>query len=438
MKFKLRVVFALTWSLLLVRVLPADEKPVSVHDRLDAHKAEHEILLKDFIKEKKCQWNKSRDKLFEVQLLSGKLDIENELALPEGTGKAMAFFDGLVLRSETGIKSIEAVELLDDHGKRIKLDQLGSNETTLVFLLPQKLDRNSPLRLAVFAKEKTELSNVSIRSKSGVFKDFAKLKKWWLTFSKSSDLQLRFLEDTANMSLGELLTALGENSEASVRFIAPATLPTSGGNTISMWGILADRRISRIHDLLSALEPEVAETLARGNFDKQFNLFTDYFDENFYHSSVPVALLHAMDSSLFLCSEFCSPEEFQGLVDKWQLWHVETLGLTREGKPFTSASQLSPMLLGSLKASIFMREKGLTVEEAQAWLRDSLPDHLKPGSITTPRLRANWMMSWDSTPNRPIPLKAFPVFESEYQFIEDGAEEAVLEAFRLDDPKPDR
>ncbi len=101
-------------------------------------------------------------------------------------------------------------------------------------------------------------------------------------------------------------------------------------------------------------------------------------------------------------------------------------------------SRLNPMLLGSLKANIFMREKGLFVEEANDWLQAFLPERLKTSRGTTPTLHSNWMMSWDSTPNRPKPVKAFPVFQSSFQFIKDGAEEVVLEAFRLEDPPPNR
>ncbi len=294
----------------------ADEQPVSVHDRLDAHKDGHKFLFEDFIKKKKCLWNKSKDRLFEIRLLSGEFDIEQDIELPDGTNKAMQFFDRLVLRSESGFEGVESVELLDDKGKRKKLRRFGTNETSMVLWLPRKLDRSGPLFLVVSSHEKIELSEVAIRSKSGVLRDFEKLKEWWLTFPNSkTDLQLKFIEDTAKLGLDELFDALRHNSEASVRLLVPASLPSSGGEHISMFGILADRRVSRIHELLSALEPEVAETITKENFDSQFELFSGHFTTT---NSAPYPILHAMDTSLFLCSEFCSPEDFQGFVNKWQ------------------------------------------------------------------------------------------------------------------------
>jgi hypothetical protein len=398
-----------------------------VDDKIDSLRERHDFLIDEFVEGKKCEWNKDRSRLIEVQLVEGDLRFpKDDLKLPDRTSEILGFFDFLVVRSEFDLKKVKRVRILDDSGRSKPLKVFGFKEGTLVFQLPKKINPKSSLSIAVSCEEQIEISEIAVRSKRGLDKEFSALKKWWLTFPKDGFAKVKqaFLEVTAKMNLEELNEALGENSEALGRIIVPARLPPSG-EEISMWGILSDRRVAKIHEILSSMDGELAAEIAETSFDREFKTFREVWETA---AIVPYQNNHAIESQLFLCSEFCSSDKVNSILDDWNEWYSQH----KDANNYQFEVRAAPdaLLVASIQTKMLMKKNNFSLEEVNLWLDRAMPLEMRSGEKPTVTLR--WLMSSDSTPNRPDVIKQVPLFESHYQFMKRGSKQLLLDVLRAE------
>ncbi len=379
----------------------------------------HSFLHDEFIKGKKCVWNEDKTRLIEVTLARDvEISSEISLPLPSRTPEVFEFFDVLMFRSDSSLEDVKAVTLIDNKGDSISLNEFGFREGILMFWLPRNFDRESSVKLSVSSDEPIEFSDVGIRSKRGVDSDFKKMKEWWFTLPKSrfSDVAQAFLDETAKMTFEELNRSLNQNSEALLKIIVPARLPSTGPS-ICVWGILADRRVSKIHEILSTLDRDTAAKLAEANFNSEFEAFRATWETG---GIVPYRTNHAIESQLFLCSEFCSVEQVNGILNRWNDWY----GKHKDSMDFQFESRAKPdfLLVASLQMKMLMEKKHLSLREANRWLVEIMPDK---GSDQA-RLNSLALQTSDSTPNRPGVIKSIPLFDSHYQFMGPESKQYLL------------
>ena len=312
-------------SISMAQLQPAVKARTAVN-RMELRKERHGLLFDKFIDGKKCLWAKDKSKLVEVRLAKGGTLPKTDFQLPDKTADVLEYFDLLVVRPSADIREVGEVTILDAENRKIPLRKIDSKEGDIGFSLPRNRNLTGSLSISISCDSEIELSEIALRSKRGVIKDFDKLKKWWLTFppGRFSDLNQSFLQETAEMNLAELSDSLGKNSEALRMIITPARMPSSGRD-ISMWGIIADRRVSKIHEILSALPKETAAQIAKGNFDSEFGVFQEAWEAR---SLVPMQRNHGIESHLFLCSEFCSTGTFADILNKWIAWYEKHKGLS--------------------------------------------------------------------------------------------------------------
>ncbi len=401
-------------------------RQTEVKSRTEQRRESHSYLLKEFVLDKKCQWNKEKTQLIQVQLHAGDFVMPSDgYTLPKHTEKVIGLFDLLVLRPLDNIEDIKSVSLLSEGEKELPLKQFAAGSDYLAFYLPRNHPQ-SPLKISVSAEIEIKLSEIAIRSNRGVDTDFDKQLKRWRTFPKNrfQAVQEAFLLETAKMSFEELNESLNQNSQALRKIIVPARLPSSGPS-ISLRGILADRRVARIHELLSTLDKNAAGEIAKANFDREFAEFQDVWETGVL---VPYQTNHAIESQLFLCSEFCSPATVDGILEKWNKWH-EKEQVTKDYQ-FKTRAAPDFLLTASLQMKMLMRKKGLSLIEANRWVDAVFPEEFR--IVGQPKLNQRWLMASDSTPNRPEPIKSIPMFESGDSFIAPGVKQFFLEVLRAE------
>lgn len=89
--------------------------------------------------------------------------------------------------------------------------------------------------------------------------------------------------------------------------------------------VVADRRVSRLYEILSAQMPTVASRKSRDLFDAKlglyetayFGLLDDWVDGDDKITPVPILLIyHAVCGAFFLCSAFCNYNEIDECINQ--------------------------------------------------------------------------------------------------------------------------
>ena len=89
---------------------------------------------------------------------------------------------------------------------------------------------------------------------------------------------------------------------------------------IHLKGVLADRPVSKLYEVMGNLDSSVAAAFSADNFDRELGTFQEkWLNDPF----VPIRYNHAVDSHLFLCAAFCSSETVNAKIESWKKWHSE-------------------------------------------------------------------------------------------------------------------
>lgn len=385
-------------------------------------RADHEFLFKEFVGERDCTWSEDPKRLKEV-VVKKECTVENgeKLILDKGSQKISKFFRYLVFQG-SGLPEFDLKCESCRRQSDLKLHYKNENES--VFLLPRRLNPEMPFSLLVSAKAQVKFEKILFRSHRGVDTEFDDLMSYWLTFAKGKygKIQREFFLKTTERSFEELSTSMSENSQVFRELIAPAQM-TSGVEFVNMQGIFMDRRVSKLYEGLE-LFGDNAAAVAEQNFALEFASFCENLTS---HSVTPLRMRYAVESHLFLCSEFCTPTSVVEKIDLWQDWYERE----RKERGFQFKKHGGPdyLFTGNLYANLIMKKENLSIAQMNGRLREILtpviPSYRKP-----PQLKRFVLMASDWTTNRPIGLTEVPVLLPTGSISEEAVQNLVLLALR--------
>ena len=376
----------------------------------------HKVLFDQFVSQEKCKWTDGDSVLKEVVVFEGSSSIDGVevLKLPEKSNLVAGLFDRVVVRGEnlTELESVGFVvreEVLNMHlGSKLKEDEC----VLRMAVVSREFRETKESELQCASKSKLKITEVAFQSVSGIDKDyvtFRKRRRAKIPRGKGADLEFAAMAEIEGKNLEELAVALGENSEAFLRLVLMARM-SAGVDDITILSVLADRKVSRMHELLSELPPKKAAELSLANFEREFTSFKKFYENA---EMAPVNIPYALEANMFLCSEFCPSKEVVEAVDSWAEWHS---GLVKtKGSQFRIMAAPDPLLVSNLYMNMLMRERKMTMPQANIWLRESFSE-VVPYPSMIPQLKSRWLMASNWNPQQMDAIKAVPVFES-YDFL---------------------
>lgn len=409
---------------------------------LSSRATAHEVLM-DFRKkhsEKITMTPGDEDKVLEVIVSDSTAVTENngKVDLIEEVSDFVKLFDYLVIRG-TDLDKIKGAQLVFG-GRSWELRAVrGTDKAVLIRVLSKskEAEKESEVSVVLNSKGKFFVEHVALRSAAGIDSDVAKMKDHWKFFDVGQDLQRSFYDETLDQNYRSLSDSLNQNSEIFNAFLLPARMRAM--EQVNIAGILKDRRVSKMHEILSSLDPDVASELAAQGFGDGFADFVKVFSKS---DTGPFFSRHAVEAKLFLCSEFCKPQELIQSIDAWNQWYEEeALGRSVQ---FASAKP-DFLLLSNLQANSIAKARGFSNKEMNAWMAEHvLPVSGNEGLVlnaNNPRVPKEMtfhlgekpMMAFDSTPNQQDVSKWIPTIESSLPFFKDTKKQSrVLEVLRAE------
>lgn len=374
----------------------------------------HRFLFDAFIDSKKCKWSEDRSVLKEIVVFEGELSFEDvaEVELLGKSNKIAQLFDRVVIRGKD-CTELQSAGFVDGDCVRPMRPaaKLEDEQCSLRTALTSRAFINGKVaKIECTCKSTVTISEIAFHSTRGIAKDAETFKSSPSFPSKGFDLESAFLQKVKEMSFAELSDSLSENSESIVRLALVPRLG-SGSDNFNIRGILADRRVAKMHEQLSLLPPEAAAALSLASYETEFVSFKEFYNDK---NMAPVRILHALEANLFLCSEFCTPSTFVESVESWEEWHAEA-SIKKNNLQFAISAKPDPLLLANLYTNLIVKKRGLSTTQANIWLHENLSEFV-PRKLETPQLSDRWLMASDSTPNSMEVIRAVPTFDS-YSFI---------------------
>ncbi len=247
----------------------------------------------------------------------------------------LMLFDYLLIKGES-LETVSELKLDYKNGKR-KTKPLKRSSSEIWLKLPSAKLRNNKLKnpvLEITTEVECEISKISLVSKQGLFKEYVRQKKVWDEFPEDFFAEELFRTTVLDQNYESLSESLSENSEYFLAVLVPSRM-TAGTDMANLAGVVADRRVSKMHELLSQLDAPIAAALAESDYASQFDEYTSKHRDS---DIVPIRHRHALESKLFLCSEFCEASKVLQLVEQWSAWHKEA----SQGRNFQFRAQAGP------------------------------------------------------------------------------------------------
>ena len=374
------------------------------------HEAHSYLLSQSKLRPKKFRWSINDRLIYELSVLAEVVKVgagEQQIKLDDDTQRVVYLFDQLVIRGEN-VGEISEVELSigdfvqKELGGRREMKGDGVAFDLGMFQLPPK-DIREVVQLRITSQSPVTINGISLKSSRGISKDYSSVKKHWFEFTagRNSDLQRTFFLQVRSQDLAQLSSSLGQNSRIFNKLIRPQAMYAS--EDVNLNAILGDRRVSKLYELLKALDRDQAAKLAREMYVLQFAKFQEVLDR----SIVPHYSRHALESKLFLCSEFCTTDEVAEQMKSWKSWHEANLD--GRSNQFKYGAGPDFLFFANLKVNVVAKGRGYSIGQANTWLEGVIAPVTDPRSIPVAlELSEKWLLTSDSTPNRQDGLARVP------------------------------
>ncbi len=213
--------------------------------------------------------------------------------------------------------------------------------------------------------------------------------------NKKSPQQIRdeeFVRMAGERNFDELVESL-DHFDGDNYAIADATSLTSGLDpSVNLRAILADRRVARLHELLSQMAPEEASEKLHDEFKSKFEQFKGKWAEaiKFENGTILDSERHGLSALLFLVFEFCPESQFDEDCRSWLDWYYELQGANVN---FTRRACPQPLLVINLHALALIR-RGESIQQINARVAN-LCEEVECGPL--PELKMLPFYKWDDT-----------------------------------------
>ena len=201
-----------------------------------------------------------------------------------------------------------------------------------------------------------------------------------------------FVTTTGLRNFEQLVDSLDETSRPFGLIVYPAGLGSSGAvPSQRMRSILADRRISKLYELLGEMDPESASVAALSIFEKTFEKYRARWEVvlDKRNGLLVECQAYATSPALFLCWAFCTEEKFLARVDQWQTWYQDN---RIKGHQFYKHGGIPPQFLLNLYCNTLVRN-GESIEAVNVVLAKSCKEL---GFGKSPYLNEAAFPRWDS------------------------------------------
>lgn len=392
----------------------------------------HQFLFEKFVNSKKCTWSDDKSALKEVVVFEGDLSFEDvvEIELMQNSNKIARFFDRVIIKGKD-LTELESVGFVDKDCVRFMsvASKLKSEECTLnTALTSRAFIQGKVANVECGCRSAASISQIVFHSTKGIPKEYGSFKAQRGRYSeKATDLQSSFLEEVKKMSFAELSESLSGNSESVVRIVLMPRLGP-GGDNFNIRGVLADRRVAKMHEHLSQLPREVASELSLASYESEFVSFQDFYEDA---NIAPTRILHAMEANLFLCSEFCSPDTVVEAVENWKDWYDKELIRKKGDLQFSVFAKPDPLLVANLYTNLIIKKNGFSTAQGNIWLHETFSDLVQHKS-RVPQLNDRWFMASDWTPNQLEVIKAVPTYDSHTFIRREESQELVLNILKAE------
>ena len=274
------------------------------------------------------------------------------------------------------------------------------------------------------SKGKLTVKKISFYSINGVHSDFEEQLKTWSLFPRGKeDLNLAFYQKTMEYdNIEELVLSLNENSKLLGRVVVPSRM--SSVEHISIWGILADRRVAKLYEMLAELEPDQASEIAERNFDLELARY----DATAVGTDImPLMSRHALEAQIFLCSEFCKTGKVIELMDSWETWHAER----KDARSFQFKAGAGPEFLftANIYTNLISKHNNWSIEQTNQWLGEQFSAAI-PADEPLPSISENWLYASDWTPNKKDVIQFVPTFNATNPWFGRKRQEKALQILR--------
>ena len=415
--------------------LPSDlvlaQEPNGKSNRVLRQKA-FEFLFDEFISDKKCVWEEFGEQLREVVIYERKRQAtvlrspKQSLHLSDGSHLVAGFFDRIAIK---GARLNEIKNIRLKVGKKIFQAKAVMDGDKLTFKIPALPIPVYSVKSKMFliVEGGAEIDNISLVANQPLFNSYESYAKSTSVFVGSGDrsfeAQKAFIEKIKDMEFEELAKSLQDDSNEFSRIIAPAQM-TASIDIISVNGVLADRRISKMYEVLIRMESNEAEQLISQNFESELSKFIKDWQNS---KILPARQRYGIEALLYLSSEFSSSNAFLAQVDSWRAWYDKNKA--RKGFQFKKQGGPDFLLLANLYANVVIGQKNLSPLEANDWLSEKLGPAISETS-PTPKLETRWLPSSDWTPSRVDLLTDIPTFQSFRSMRNIRTQEQVLSILR--------
>ncbi len=402
---------------------------VNFEDRQIAHKR----LFDEYVKNKKCVFSQDKQSLFEVFIYDTptQLTKTGELKLPKGTREVSRNFNQLVVRGKS-LNGVNASLGVGQDGPSLQRIH-GTDENLAVFKLINvnrrisvngETDEDREFALQIRCDSRTLVEEVSLRFKGdGISKDFETQQQKFSGFDqdRAGMIHEDFFRSTVARSFDELANSLSEKSEAFNRIVLPESFG-AGIEDYAIKGVLADRRVAKLYEGLSRMDPKNAEQVARELF---VDAFESYIEGWRFVDVMPRRKIYGPQAHLFLCFEFCSADIAMEQIDKWDKWHAANLG-----KGIPDSSGLDKIYSMNLQINAIRKKNNWSIQEVNEFLATELGPSLKIGGNRPPMVEWSALRSSDWTPKQIEFLSLVPVFSYTSALRNPVRHEFILETLR--------
>lgn len=252
----------------------------------------------------------------------------------------------------------------------------------------------------------------------------------------------RFILETATRNFDELMASLTENSDFLIVVYTASNGPADLGPPVVVRSFLRDRRVSKLHALLTGMsKEEAAEKVASAYADEFAAYQATWAVANQTSSSIFTEPKYGLSAKLFLCSEFCDETKTLELIDAWTRWHQDNLGASQE---FAQSAGPCPLMIANLYAKQLIH-RGVQLEAINQTLTEL---SMKVTGTKFPALVYRDMILWDdlavpgeslpSAANKqrvPKPIPVFPSWMPAMEFIATPAVQQLVLATLRDELK---
>ncbi len=268
------------------------------------------------------------------------------------------------------------------------------------------------------------INKISFQSVNGIRADFEEQLKVWNSFPRGkADLNLAFYQKTMEYdNVEDLVLSLNENSKLLGRVVVPARM--SSVEHINIWGVLADRRVAKLYELLSELDPKQAAEIAERNFELEMARYDATAAET---DIIPLMSRHALEAQLFLGSEFCSEKKVIEMLDSWKSWHAERFD--KRSFQFKAGAGPDFLFTANIYANLIAKRNNWSIEETNSWLGNTFAKVI-PAGEPLPSISEHWLYASDWTPNKKDAIQLVPTFDATNPFFGRKRQETALQILR--------